>query len=405
MTLGQTAADAPPSASSKRWPWLIAIALGLVGLWLSIVLEQIHFKIHTQPDFHSFCAIDRKVNCDIVASSPYAVLFGVPVATWGIFGYAVAGLVALWGSRRRRSLLAAGCGLYLGLAFTAGSVALGIISAVVITAVCILCIATYGVNLLFLVSMLLAARGVGVRAALAEPWRAMRARTGSVLLVLGLLAGAALGLILLHPSYWNGKSAHARVKPTTPTLPHGVEPGGGHYLGGLHPVVTITEFSDYECPFCRQAHGQLRTLLERYPTQLRLVHRHYPLDQSCNSSLKGPMHQNACFAAAIAECAGLQNRFWEANDYLFAEARMLHSRANGEIARDLGLDAAALETCLREQGPRSVAIDLDEGNRLQIQGTPTFLVEGKTYMGSLPGWVQTRLENPGAGIDAGANAP
>jgi protein-disulfide isomerase len=117
------------------------------------------------------------------------------------------------------------------------------------------------------------------------------------------------------------------------------------------------------------------------------------------------MHRNACFAAAIAECAGLQNRFWEANDYLFAEARMLHARANAEIARDLDLDLAALDACLKDRGPRSVAFDLDEGNQLGIQGTPTFVIEGKTYMGSLPPWVKTRLEDAAAGIDSGTPAP
>lgn len=390
-----------PSAGTARWPWWLALVLCLIGLWLSVLLEQIHFKIHTQPDFHSFCAIDRKVNCDIVARSSYAVLFGVPIASWGIFGYVVAGVIALWGALRRRTALAAGLGLYLGLAFTATSVALGLVSALVITAVCILCIATYGVNLLLLLSMVLAARSWGIGAALAEPWRALRAHPGRALLAGLVLAIAAASVTLFHPSYWKEQSAQPRARPSTPTLPHGIEPGGGHFIGATHPALTIVEFSDYECPYCRQAHVQLRALLERYPTLLRVVHRHYPLDSSCNSSLKAPMHQNACFAAMVAECAGLQNRFWEANDYLFAEARTLHARPNGEIARDLGLDRAALESCLREQGPRSVAIDVDDGNRLDIQGTPTFFIEGKSYMGILPGWVAKRLEDAAAGIDAG----
>ncbi len=383
---------------------MLALVLCLGGLWLSVVLEQIHIGIHTQPDFHSFCAIDRTVNCDIVAKSPYAVLFGVPLATWGIFGYAIAAVLSLWGAIKR-SRLAAGCGLYLGIAFVASSAVLGAISAFLITAVCILCIATYGVNILFLASMLLAARGPGIRDALAEPWKVLRERTGRALLVLFVLGAAAGALIFAHPSYWNRTDPNPRTKPVTPTLPHGIEPGGGHYLGAAKPAVTIIEFSDYECPFCRQSHTQLRALLERYPNQLRVVHRHYPLDHACNTTLAGPMHRNACFAAAIAECAGLQNRFWEANDYLFAEARMLHARSNAEIARDLSLDLAALEACLQDRGPRTVALDLDEGNRLGIQGTPTFVVEGKTYMGNLPPWVKTRLENAAAGVDSGANAP
>jgi protein-disulfide isomerase len=227
----------------------------------------------------------------------------------------------------------------------------------------------------------------------------LRERTGRVLVTLAILGACAAAMMVAHPKAANEAN---RPNPTAPTLPHGIEPGGGHFIGAERPTVTLVEFSDYECPYCRQAHAQLRTLLERYPTQLRLVHRHYPLDQSCNSSLKAPMHQNACFAAMIAECAGRQDRFWQANDYVFAEARMLHARPNREIARDLGLDPVALETCLREEGPRAVALDVDEGNRLDIQGTPTFFTEGKRYTGTYPPWLPSRLQNAAAGVDSGA---
>ena len=61
--------------------------------------------------------------------------------------------------------------------------------------------------------------------------------------------------------------------------------------------------------------------------------------------------------------------------------------------------------CLREEGPRRVAFDVDEGNRLDIQGTPTFFVEGKTYTGTYPPWLLGRLENTAAGIDGGTKPP
>jgi len=402
MKQGQIPDDAAPPA---RWPWWLALLFSLAGLVLSILLEQIHFNLHTNPDFHSFCAIDRTMNCDIVARSPYAVLLGVPVAAWGIFGYVLAGVVSLWGAFTRKPLLAAGCALHLAILFVASSAAFGLVSAFLVTAVCVLCLATYGANLLFLVCVLRAGRGVGLRAAMAEPWRFLRERTARALVTLAILAGCAGVVMAAHPAYWKDAHDTGRTRPTTPNLPHGIEPGGGHFIGAERPAITLVEFSDYECPYCRQSHVQLRALLERFPTLLRVVHRHYPLDQSCNSSLKGPMHQNACFAATIAECAGRQDRFWEANDYLFAEARNLHARPNKEIAHDLGLDLAALETCLREEGPRSVAFDVDEGNRRDIHGTPTFFVEGKTYTGTYPAWLPGRLQDAAAGIDSGVQAP
>jgi protein-disulfide isomerase len=405
MKQGQSSDEAAPPTRVARWPWWVALLCCLAGLGLSIVLEQIHFKVHTDPTFHSFCAIDRKVNCDIVAHSPYSVFFGVPVAAWGIYAYVVAALVSLWGLRSRRPQLALGCGLGLALIYVAGSAVLGAISAFLVTAVCILCLATYAINLVFFVCMLLAARPIGFWSALAELPAALRARPLRVIAVLALFGGAKFVLMAAHPNYWKATAAAGRTQPTAPVLPHGTETGGGHFIGAEQPAMTLTEFSDYECPYCRQAHAQLRALVERYPAKFRLVHRHYPLDQSCNSSIKGRMHENACFAAMVAECAGRQDRFWQANDYLFAEARMLHSRPNAEIARDLGLDAAALNACLREEGPRSVALDVDEGNRLQIQGTPTFVIQGKTYMGNLPPWLPARLESAAAGVDSGVKEP
>ena len=76
MKREQSEDEATAAPRVARWPWWVALLCCLAGLWLSIVLEQIHFKIHTNPAFHSFCAIDRKVNCDIVSRSPYAVFFG-----------------------------------------------------------------------------------------------------------------------------------------------------------------------------------------------------------------------------------------------------------------------------------------------------------------------------------------
>jgi protein-disulfide isomerase len=392
----------PPTRA--RWPWAVALLASLAGLGLSIVLEQIHFRTHTNPSFHSFCAIGRTVNCDIVARSPYAVFFGVPVATWGIFAYALAAIVSLWGLLRH-SVLATACGLGLSLMYLASTAVLGGISAFLVTAICILCLATYLVNVVFFACMLLAARPEGFWATLRELPRVLQARPGRVLLVLALIAGAKLVLIATHPDYWKATAKATRTQPAAPLLPHGIEPGGGHYLGAEHPALTVTEFSDYECPYCRLAHARIRDLLERFPTRLRLVHRHYPLDGSCNPSIQGRMHENACFAATIAECAGRQDRFWQANDYLFAEARTLHARANGEIARDLGLDKAVFERCLREEGPRSVALDIEAGDRWQIQGTPTFVVEGKTYMGNLPPSLLGRLQNAPAAVDSGASGP
>jgi protein-disulfide isomerase len=155
--------------------------------------------------------------------------------------------------------------------------------------------------------------------------------------------------------------------------------------------VTITEFSDYECPHCRQAHSQLRNIVAQFPDRVRLVHRHFPLDQACNRSIERPFHESACRAALIAECAGHAGRFWEANDTLFELANSLDTRSTKQIAADLKLDPTALDRCMQGEGLVDVKNDVEVGIALKLEGTPSFLVDGHVYMGNLPAPALERL--------------
>ena len=75
------------------------------------------------------------------------------------------------------------------------------------------------------------------------------------------------------PSYWKTPGWS-----DLPTLASGNDERGHHWIGAADPRLTIVEFSDYECPHCRAAHKAIRVLAARHPEQIRLVHRHLPLD-------------------------------------------------------------------------------------------------------------------------------
>jgi protein-disulfide isomerase len=87
-----------------------------------------------------------------------------------------------------------------------------------------------------------------------------------------------------------------------------------HLRGSLDAAITIIEYGDFECPICKQAAGALNVVLARFATQVRLVFRHFPLEQA---------HPHALFAAQAAECAGGQGRFWEMHDLLFEHQQRL----------------------------------------------------------------------------------
>ncbi|MGC9984165.1 MAG: vitamin K epoxide reductase family protein [Polyangia bacterium] len=386
------------SAPGRKGIWWAMLVLSLAGLLVSVVLAYIHFKANTQAGFHSFCGRGSTFNCDSVARSPYSVLLGVPTALWGIFGYLLAVVVTVWGLRTRRTVLTAACGLHLFVAFAALSAVLGAISAFRLHALCILCAATYGINLLLLVLVLVQAAGLGFPQVGAAPWHLLRESPGKTLAVFLLLGAMALGLVALVPPYWRRGTSPGRKAFALEGLSRGEAPGGGHWIGAREPVVTITEFSDYECPFCRQAHAQLRNIVAQFPDRVRLIHRHFPLDQACNRSIERPFHQTACRAALIAECAGRAGRFWEANDYLFDASGFLDTQSDEKIAADLKLDPAALDRCMKGEGAAAVKNDVEVGIALKLEGTPSFLVDGQVYRGNLPAAV---LEPLRARPDAG----
>jgi protein-disulfide isomerase len=197
----------------------------------------------------------------------------------------------------------------------------------------------------------------------------------------------ALGLVALVPPYWRRNANPRTYRLALQGLARGEEPGGGHWIGAQKPIVTITEFSDYECPHCRQAHAQLRAIVARFPDRVRLIHRHFPLDQECNRSIERPFHETACRAAVIAECAGRAGHFWEANDFLFEPSISLNALSAKEIAAELKLDPAALERCMKDEGLAAVKNDIEVGIALKLEGTPAFLVDGQVYFGNLPAGV------------------
>lgn len=139
--------------------------------------------------------------------------------------------------------------------------------------------------------------------------------------------------------------------------------------------VTIVEFSDYECPYCRRAEPTVDQILERYPDQVRLVYRHFPLDN---------IHPRARPAALAAVCADAQGRFWEFHDLLFA-SEDLEDETLARYAEQVGLDEAAFEECLQaSETKRKVATDLEAGREAGVTGTPVFFVNGVPIRGARP---------------------
>lgn len=136
--------------------------------------------------------------------------------------------------------------------------------------------------------------------------------------------------------------------------------------------VTLVEFSDFQCPYCKQGVGVLKQLQQRYGDKVRVVYRDFPLS----------IHPQAPKAAEAAECANEQSRFWEMHDKLF-ESTSLQIADLKRIAAEVGLDPARFGQCL-DTGKYAPEIraDMADGQKYGVSATPTFFVNGRMITGA-----------------------
>lgn len=142
----------------------------------------------------------------------------------------------------------------------------------------------------------------------------------------------------------------------------------GVAMGPPAAPVQLIEFADFECPFCGNFHKKLRTLRDRYPTQVALTFVHFPL----------PGHRFALPAARVAECAGEQGRFEAMYAKLFEEQDQFGLKPWEDYAMAAGVpDMAAFDTCIKKTDPMPRVEDGKAlGARLDVQGTPTIIING-----------------------------
>lgn len=143
--------------------------------------------------------------------------------------------------------------------------------------------------------------------------------------------------------------------------------------GATNAVVTIVEFSDFECPFCKQVQSVLKQIVESYGRTVRLVFKHLPLEG----------HRNSLPAARAAYCAAEQDRFWQFHDAVFA-AGNLSPPVFEQIASNLGLGLPKFQECVASERSRAAVIkDIEAARLLRIESTPSFVVNGKVIKGAL----------------------
>lgn len=161
-------------------------------------------------------------------------------------------------------------------------------------------------------------------------------------------------------------------------------PTAGAFSKGLaNAPVTLVEYSDFHCPFCKRVQPTIASVLEKYGSKIRIVYKDFPLDS---------LHPQARAAAEAARCAGEQGKFWEFHDKVYAGDSDATPPTMKLYAQQVGLDVSTFESCVSTRKYQAqVQQDVVEGSKLGVTGTPGFFVNGRFLSGAQPLAAFTKL--------------
>lgn len=363
--------------------WAVVI-LAIVGLADSVYLSISHYRVYTDIAYKSFCAISKALNCDTVSQSPYAVLFNLPVALWGVIGYTLILVLLLFAGRKNAGKIRIWSLIYwLTIFFSCCSIILALVSTFLVRSYCIMCIVTYGVNLMLLYSVWIIRRrfaNCGLFEDTKQDIIFLCHRKSKSIKILGAFCLLTLFTWIFIPPYW-----HLNPPPLGADIPSGITEAGHPWIGAVHPVLEITEFADYQCFQCKKMHFFLRQLIAQNPSRIRLIHKNYPMDHEYNPIVKKPFHVGAGKMALLAAYAAKQDKFWEMNDLLYSIAGNHEAIGTKNLAERLGLDPKVLARFMRDPATSyRLKHDIWAGNKLGITGTPAYVINGEIYQGQIP---------------------
>lgn len=356
--------------------------------------------------------------CDEVLLSAYSSILGISAGAWGC-AYGVFGLLLIfallgnWGPRRALGscyVLATGFGL-------AGSLAFLKVLYIDLGLNCPLCLLYHMGNLVMtLTGWGIASTWVPLTKNASSDVDESEMSTSRIVPGLGLPLLGALAILLGYLSWqsnirlnslqeqletmftpeeralllWNqGKVFSIVNDPDSPAL------------GPEDAEHTLIAFKDFECPPCGRLSTRLAELHRRFPTQVRIVYKHYPLGSDCNPVLEGlgsNMHVQACEAAEAAEAARVQGKFWEFHDLAFAKQRELPTKPFQLWAEEVGLDMERFNRdLLSSEGRKRIAKDVVLGDELDITSTPTVFFDGR----EVDFWSKEKLWNKFMAVQLG----
>lgn len=350
--------------------------LSALGMAISGYLTWHFYQLRVGvPAENALCDFSPKWSCGAVAVSKSAEIFGgMPVSLLAWMWFLALTLFALlaFNVHKRAGLLrfmALGCGVAL-----LASVAYLYIMLTLLHGYCAFCLGIDVINVA--IFALVVAAQPNLSGSWVEQWK-----TVAVVAVVSVLAGVGFSMAtvrLVAPTEQQIAELLAPVLSSAQVAV--VSPSSAPRLGTPQAPIQIVEFADFECPHCRLAHNTMTEVLERHPGQVELVFRNFPLDGACNKLLAAyPAKQVkfSCEAARAVVCAHQQGKFAPVYHAIFSNQLLLSSSKIEHLAKIEGVDMDAFKACMAApQTAQAVLDDVDQGIALDLQGTPTFYING-----------------------------
>ena len=367
------------------------LLLAAVALAASVAALYVHYRLIADPSYQSFCDVSATVSCEAVYRSSYGTVFGVPVAAGGAIWAGFVLMLAGYGMRKPRSETASRVAGYLFLTSIVGLAAVfyfAYASFFVLGKTCLLCVAVYvSVIGVFLFSNAAAPAGLGaLKTAGADLAGAFSSPPALGLGAAWLVASLALvGLFpreaILDASPAQQQQVQIPVETIDPAALTewqkwlDAQPSVAEVRPGDGVKVRIVKFNDYQCPACRMTYLAYHDIIAKYqasnPDTFKYETKDFPLESECGF---GGIHNSACEAAVAVRLARAKNKGPEMEAWLFARQegmnRDLVKKGLTEIAQVTDFDAQ-YATVIEQ-----VKEDARLGQKLGIQGTPTFFVNG-----------------------------
>lgn len=381
----------------KNFKYIIVV-LAFIGAVLSAMLLKHHVDLNYKSPL---CGVEENNGCNLLNRSDVSEVFGIPVAYLGYLYYGFVLFLGLY-SEKGKSLVKV---IFLLSAFAlVVDIALLFYSIFVAETVCTMCAMTYAVTLaLFIVSYLdISSSKAGILPDFNE-WQTQKDSMKQLLILVALLvpvsggffyyaflsgAGAGAGggssQVKNHGSYVEhliiAENEYIKAYEEKTEVRFRVDPLSKK--GPTKGIVNIVEFADYLCPHCRLMADELDSFAKRFPDEVSVTFRHYPLDQACNPAITRPFHQGSCLLAYASYCALKENRFWNLHHYIFDHQDTLIKGVTKDdvlnLSAAVGLSRTMMSACMDEKETKqAIEMDVQEANELGINATPTVYIDGR----------------------------